>query len=152
MSTDLKRKPQTQPATRISLRVLGVLIIILVVGCRASQNQEAPLAPPADFEPIAEEVDLSARSHDGETLGQFTLAETADVGVFFSVQEIDIPYFDLSLFGPDDESWVILHSEDYRTDAEGGGLWERSLPPGTYQLVLTADQSPGILSVHWGYR
>ena len=152
MSTDLKRKPQTQPASRISLSVPGVLIIMLVVGCRASQNQEAPLAAPADFEPIAEEVNLSARSHDAETLGQFTLEETADVGVFFSIQQIDTPYIDLSLIGPDDESRVILHSEDYRTDADGGGLWEGSLPPGTYRLVLTADQSPGILSAYWSYR
>jgi hypothetical protein len=47
---------------------------------------------------------------------------------------------------------VILHSEDYRTDHDGGGLWEHSLPPGTYRLVLTAEQGSGMLSVYWGYH
>jgi len=83
---------------------------------------------------------------------QFSLEETAVVGIFFTIRDIDTTYFDLSLSGLDGDSLVILHSEDYRTDRDGGGLWEQSLPPGAYRLVLTAAQSPGALSVYWGYR
>ena len=140
------------PTTRTLLLALGLIVIlVLAVSSMLAQGRKTRLAPPADFQQAAE-IDLSARPYDAETLMQFSLEETAVVGIFFTIRDIDTTYFDLSLSGLDGDSLVILHSEDYRTDRDGGGLWEQSLPPGAYRLVLTAAQSPGALSVYWGYR
>lgn len=126
--------------------IVGLFIIVLLaVSCTAGQTQPTP-SP--DFQSMAE-VDLSAQPHDDEMLGEFTLMETAVAHIFYTIPNIDTTIFDLSLSGPDGESFVILHSEDFRTDESGGGTWEQSLPAGVYQLVLTASQTPGTLSVYW---
>jgi len=115
--------------TKAADLLLGLLLItLLAVGCTGQHEQI-----PSDAQLLAE-VDLAAQPHDAEAVGEFSLAETA--------------VFDLSLSGPDD-NFVVLHSEDFRTDENGGGTWEQNLAPGTYQLVLTASQTPGTLSVYW---
>ncbi len=98
------------------------------------------------------EIDLAAEPHEAETVGQFMLEETAGAEIFYTVQDIDTPYFDLSLLTPEGQRLVILHSEAWRTGQNGHGLWERRLPPGLYRLQLTAARSPGILSIFWGYE
>lgn len=130
--------------------VLFIALFALSACTSPRDAQKAGLKPPADYQPVTE-IDLSAQPHDAKTLGQFSLDDTARVGVFFSIRNIDTPYFDLRLIGPGDTEHVILHSEDFQTDQDGGGLWEESLPPGTYRLELTARQSPGALSVYWKY-
>ncbi|MFZ1397227.1 MAG: hypothetical protein WAS33_10040 [Candidatus Promineifilaceae bacterium] len=82
-------------------------------------------------------------------MGEFTLTETAVAHIFYTIPNIDTAEFDLRLLGPNGDSLVILHSEEFRTDKSGGGTWEQSLPAGVYQLVLTASQTPGTLSVYW---
>ena len=129
------------------LLTLSLLVIVLTVDCSAGKNS-ASLTPPPGFQPLAE-VDLSTQSFDGELLGQFSLKETAVTTIFYTLPNADTAYFDLSLSGPEDDSLVILHSENYRTDENGSGSWEQNLAPGTYRLVLTADQSSSILSVYW---
>lgn len=136
-----------RPFPARTLLTLSLLMIVLI-GCNADKNS-ASLTPPADFQPLAK-VDLSTQPFDGEILGQFTLAETAVTTIFYTLPNANTSYFDLSLIGPEDENRLILHSESYRTDESGGGTWEQNLPPGTYQLVLTADPGSGILSVYWG--
>jgi len=126
----------------------GLLIIgLLTVGC---SEEQAELTPPPDFSLVAQ-VDLSAQPYDEEVLGEFMVAETAVVTIFYTLPNADTPYFNLSLIGPEDETQVILHSESYRTDESGGGTWEQNLPPGTYRLAVTADPGSGVLSVYWGY-
>ena len=122
------------------------VIILFIASCQAN---EAKLAPPPDFQLVAE-VDLSDQSYDEEIVGKFTVAETAVTTLFYTLPNADTSYFDLSLIGPADDSLVILHSENYRTDKNGGGTWEQNLTPGTYQLILTAEPGPGVLSVYWG--
>lgn len=140
-------------ARRTVLLALGLFIVsFALVACTSrGEAQKTELAPPVDYQQVAD-IDLSAQPRDAETLGQFSLDETATVGVFYSIRDIDTPYFDLRLVGPDGNEHVILHSEDFRTDQHGGGLWEESLPPGAYHLELTASQSPGALAVYWKYR
>jgi len=142
--TNIKR-----PFPATALLMLSLLVIMLAIGCTAGKKGTA-LTPPPDFQTLAE-VDLSAHPFDGEIVGQFTLEETAVVSLFYTLPNIDIPYFDLSLIGPDDSSLTILHSENYRTDENGGGTWEQSLSPGTYRLALTSEPGPGTLSVYWGH-
>jgi hypothetical protein len=129
------------------VRGTAVLFIfaLLLVGCQAAQT--GTTVPP-DV-PLVAEVDLSDHAYDEEILGTFTLAETAVVTIYYTIPNLNTAGFDLSLNDQNDNSLVILHSEDYRTDENGGGTWEKSLTPGTYRLALTAEQSEGILSVYW---
>jgi hypothetical protein len=130
----------------ILLVVLSLVIMIILAGCTVVSGPTAQL-PPQDFQLMAV-VDLSTRVYDEEILGEFTLDKTAVVGIRYTLPNVDITYFDLSLIGPQEEKRVILHSENYRTDAHGGGEWEKNLMPGTYRLALIADGGHGILSVY----
>jgi hypothetical protein len=112
------------------------------------QNQNNLAAAPPDFQ-LAAQVDLAARSYDGETVAHFSLKETAVVSIYYTLPNIDLAYFVLNLKGSNGDTHLILHSEDYQTDENGGGLWEERLPRGSYQLVLTAPKSPGVLSIYW---
>jgi hypothetical protein len=132
------------------LLVRGLLFIIIVAGCIACQNQAAGTVSPADLQPVAE-IDLSTRPYDGENLGEFTLEEAAVVTIAYTLPNVNTTSFDLRLNDSEGESLVILHSENHRTDENGGGTWEQSLTQGEYRLVLTADQSPGVLTVYWKY-
>ena len=132
-----------------TLLILNLLVIILGTGC-ANINRNN-FVPPPDFKPLAE-VNLSTESFDQEILGQIAVEEEAIVSIFYGLSNAETTYFDLSLIGPEGENLVILHSEDYRTDEQGGGTWEQSLPPGDYRLVLTADQGSGLLTIHWGFN
>ena len=147
MSTNSIRQLLTKAQTKYFVPpIVGLFIIVLLtVSC---QTDQARPTPPLDFQFVAE-VDLSAQPYDEKMLGEFTLAETAVTSIFYTIPNIDTTIFDLSLSGPDGESFVILHSENFRTDENGGGTWEQSLPAGDYQLVLTASQTPGTLSVYW---
>ena len=151
MATSLRRQASTfRPVWRYLQAALAMLVITAVVGCAAFQNQATGMASPAELQPVAE-IDLSTRPYDQERLGQFTLTETAVVTIAYTLPNIDTSYFDLRLVESQGESLVILHSEDYRTDENGGGTWQQSLTPGAYRLLLTAEQSPGILTVYWKY-
>jgi hypothetical protein len=117
-----------------------VMLSFVLNGSRAGTPLD-PLSPPPGFGRVAQ-IDLSARSYSAESIGQFTLNEPANVGVFLAVYDINTAYFDLRVTGPAGFSSGILHGEGYRT-ARDGGLWEQSLQPGTYQIVLTSHSSPG---------
>ena len=147
MSTNSIRQLLTKAQTKYFIPLLEGLFIfvLLTVSCQADQARPTP---PPDFQLLAE-VDLSARPYEREMVGEFTLTETAVASIFYTIPNIDTTIFDLSLSGPDGESFVILHSEDFRTDENGGGTWEQTLAPGTYQIMLTASQTPDILSVYW---
>lgn len=132
----------------IAVFLLSLILLMMGAGCT---TDEAVGTVPPDFQLVAE-VDLSTQSHVKESLGEFTLAETAVTSIFYTIPNIDTATFDLSLSGPNDASFVILHSEDFRTDENGGGTWEQSLPAGDYQLLLTVPQTSGTLSVYWHHK
>jgi hypothetical protein len=142
--------PLTQRPTRQAGQRLAALfiIVLLAAGCRPAQTENT--GPPPDFQFVAE-VDLSAQAYDEEILGELTLAETADVAIFYTIPNLNTSGFDLSLKGQNDDRVLILHSEDFQTDENGGGTWEKNLMPGTYRLALTAAQSDSVLSVYWKY-
>ena len=71
--------------------------------------------------------------------------------VFIVVENINTTFFDLSVNGPDGYREIVLHGEGYRSKRDGG-LWQEILPPGTYQLVLTSNESPGTVSLYWKVR
>lgn len=116
----------------------------------ADRNSFNTFSPPQGFTPIAQ-LDLSKQPYPSVTLTQFTLDEPTTVGVFIIVKEINTTYFDLSVTGADGYSSIVLHGEGYNA-FQDGGLWEENLPAGTYQVVLTSHQSPGIVSVYMKTR
>ena len=137
--------------TRTTIPIMaGILAIFvfLTVGANldAARNSADRFSPPQDFEKVSE-IDLSYNPYPSEEIYQFTLDRTSYVGVFISIRNINTTYFDLSVTGPDGTGSVVLHGEGYNAQRDGG-LWEKSLPPGTYSLVLTSDQSPGTVSVY----
>jgi hypothetical protein len=122
------------------------LVLVVALNTSASRNSLNKFSPPQDFEPVAK-IDLSARAYSAETLTEFSLENSTYVGVFIAVQNINTTYFDLSVTGPNEFHSVVLHGEGYNA-FQDGGLWEKNLSAGTYQLVLTSHQNPGLVSVY----
>jgi hypothetical protein len=136
--------------TRTVIPVMtGILMFVassvFLLNHSAVKNPLDKLSPPQGFAVVAE-IDLSRQIYSAETLAEFTVDEPAYVGVFIAVRNVNTSYFDLSVVGPDGYSSVVLHGEGYRSNRDGG-LWEETLPPGVYQLVLTSNQSPGTASI-----
>jgi hypothetical protein len=121
------------------------LVLVMILNNPSINKPRSKLFPPPGFEVVAE-VNLASRAYSTETLAEFALEEPTHTGVFVVVRDINTNYFDLSVRGPNGYSAVVLHGEGYRADRDGG-LWEADLLPGTYQLVLTSDQSPGTASL-----
>lgn len=137
-----------RPALTAMLGIMTVCLALTVLAnAQAAQNPLGRLAPPADFQLLAE-YDLSAAAYPDETLAAISLRELTYVGVFVRIENINTTYLDLRLTGADGFESVVIHGEGYRADLDGG-LWEQTLPPGEYRLVLRADQSPGTISIYW---
>jgi hypothetical protein len=122
------------------------LVLVFWLNASASKNSLDRFSPPQDFASIAQ-IDLSTRPYFSESLTQFSLDESGYVSVFVSVRNIDTTYFDLTVTGPNRFHEIILHGEGYKANQDGG-LWEKKLPAGTYQVVLTSHQSPGTALIY----
>ena len=121
-------------------------ILTLTLNSSASTNSSGRFSPPQDFAPVAQ-IDLSTRPYSSEPIALFTLDQPTYAGVFLAIQDIDTAFFDLSVEGPDGFRSLVLHGEAYNASRDGG-VWQKSLSPGTYELVLTAHQSPGTALVY----
>jgi hypothetical protein len=126
--------------------MLFCVLLVFTLNISASKNSLNKFTPPQDFESVAQ-IDLSTRAFSAETLKEFSLENSAYVSIFIAIHNIDTPYFDLSVTGPNGFRSVVLHGEGYNA-FQDGGLWEQNLTPGTYQVVLTAYQSPGMASIY----
>jgi hypothetical protein len=122
------------------------LMIVFVLNALASKNSLDRFSPPQDFASIAQ-IDLSIQAYSAKPLTRFSLDQPAYVGVFVAVRNIDTTYFDLTLTGSNGFHSIVLHGEGYRADQDGG-LWEKKLPAGICQVMLTSHQSPGTVSVY----
>jgi hypothetical protein len=130
----------------VSIIVVGVGLV-WTLNSPASKNSPDRFSPPQDFESVAQ-IDLSERAYVSETLKQFELDKPSVVAVFLAIRNINTTYFDLSITGPDGFRSTILHGEGYNA-AQDGGLWDKNLPAGTYQVTLTSHQSPGTASIYF---
>jgi hypothetical protein len=131
---------------RSSLPMMAGILITASLLIITLSNALDPLAPPQGFQAIAQ-LDLAVCAYSDETLRQFALDHSAEVGVYAVVQGIDTSYFDLRLIGSDGFDAVILHGEDYTADQDRV-TWSQELPSGQYRLAVTAHQTPGQVSVY----
>ena len=128
-----------------SLIALCVLVILLLNGF-AKTNSSIKFSPPQGFDSVAQ-IDLSKQAYSSEPLAEFTLDQPKTVGVFVAIRNINTTYFDLSVTGPDTFHDTVVPGEGYNA-FQDGGLWQKTLQPGTYQVVLTSDPSAGTASVY----
>jgi hypothetical protein len=138
----------------VTRKIIGIMTGIMAacffltfaLNIQAAGNPTGRFSPPYGFARVAE-IDLSDRPYACETIARFTLDQNSSAGVFIVVNNIDTTYFDLSVAGPDGARSTVLHGEGYNA-SQDGGLWEKTLPSGTYRLVLTSDQSAGTASIY----
>jgi hypothetical protein len=121
-------------------------ILVVAFNIQAAGNPYGRYSPPQGFAKVAE-IDLSTRPYYSETIARFTLDKMTSAGVFIAIENINTPFFDLSVAGPDGTSSTVLHGEGYSA-SQDGGLWKKTLPPGTYRLVLLSEKSAGTASVY----
>jgi hypothetical protein len=137
-------------ARRNILIMTGIMascaILVFAFNIQAAGSPYGRYSAPPGFARVAE-IDLSTRPYYSETIARFTLDQMSSAGVFIVVDNINTPYFDLSVAGPDGTSSTVLHGEGYSA-SQDGGLWKKTLPPGTYRLVLLSEQSAGTASVY----
>lgn len=136
------------------LRRTGLILTVLVLGLSVLAYGLFTFAAPKATEPppgyqLARQVDLASQTFAAEEMLAFTLDDTTTAGIFFDLESVDTSYLELSLQEADGARMSLLQSQELRTDRQGGGLWERELLPGSYQLLLSASQGKGVLAIYW---
>lgn len=135
-------------AAALGLGGLATLAVALSVGATAlaAAGAFSAPAPPPGYAQVSS-VDLSAGPHQAAVVAEFTVERTGDLGLFFAIWRIDTSYLDFQLRGPGGSSAPLLHGEGYRAWANSSS-WSLPLAPGTYQVLLTAAQSPGVVTIY----
>lgn len=133
----------------LSGTLIAAVIFTLIVEGQTANTAASPPAPPDGYRQVAE-VDLPAGPYEDEPVAEFVVETAAFLGVFFVVREIDTTYIHFFLQGPDGFSAPLLRGEGYRTST-GSSHWHEIVPPGRYRLLLTADQSPGTITIYTGH-
>jgi hypothetical protein len=128
----------------VVIAVVLMLFVAVLVATRQGNGRATPV--PAGYTVLAE-VDLSSGPFADAVLGELVVGETAVTRLHLSLPNLDTPTFSLSLQAEDGTAYPVLHAENYRTNEDGGGDWQETLPPGAYQLRLTAAQSTGTVTI-----
>lgn len=132
--------------TNVAVVVAIVLMLATAVLVATRQSQEQSAAAPNDH--LLAQVNLGSGPFAEVVVGEFVVAETAVTHLRFTLQNLDTPLFTLSLVDEAGANYTILQAENYRTNQDGGGDWQETLPPGRYQLRLTSAQSAGLVAVY----
>lgn len=126
---------------------VAILIAVSVYLLVVTRNRVAEAVLPDSYRLMAV-VDLAEQAHRETVLAEFSLTEPTAMELYFSLQSVDTSYLDLSLVAADGRIFLILHSEDYRTDEAGSGTWRETLLPGDYRLLLSAAQGQGKVTIY----
>jgi hypothetical protein len=124
----------------ISITVIGFLAIV-------SAGNTNRFNPPEGYTKITS-INLNKSNYENEILFKVTLPEKNTLGIIVQVDKINTPFMDISLFGTDGSSQVILHGETYWTDFDIAKAQYINLPAGEYKVVLNSRQSPGKLTLY----
>ena len=136
-------KKRSSMATTVAIALM--LFAAVFVATRQVPGRQPD--PPQGYALLAQ-ADLATQAHETTTLAQFSLAQTGDVGLFFTLENLRTTAFDLSIEGADGARFSVMQADELRTDRAGNGEWRETLPAGDYRLLLTAAQSTGMLTVY----
>ena len=121
--------------------VVAIALMLVVAVVVATRQLPARQPQPQGYERLAQ-ADLAAQAHQDHELIAFSLAQTGEVGLYFTLQNLRTTAFELAVVGADGTSYTVMQADALRTDRRGDGQWAETLPPGEYQLLLTAAQLP----------
>ncbi len=137
-------------------RVSGVLAALLLAfgaagfaanGFRLAAPSRTPgYLPPSGYA-LIKTIDLTEKEYTGEVVYQFAIEKERTAGVYLLIQNINSPYFEVILSGPDKYHKQIIHAEGY-TATQDSPHTEGQLPAGDYQIILTSKKSPGKLLIY----
>lgn len=133
---------------RRSLVVVLVLVAALVVGLAVADKipeKQNPNLPPEGYM-LAVSIPLNERDYQSETIYQYTAQTGHLVGVYVRATNINSPYIDVTLTGPDNISYPLLHGEGFYTSVSASqGNFE--LPDGEAYILLSSQASAGLLEI-----
>lgn len=132
----------SQSNRNVSVVIAVVLMLFVAVLVATQPGDGQATAVPVGYAVLAD-VDLSSGPFADALVGELVVGDTAVTHLHLALKNLDTPLFTLRLQAENGDAYTILHAENYRTNQDGGGDWEETLPPGSYQLLLTAAQSTG---------
>lgn len=132
----------------LGLSGLAALAIAVSAGATALAAGNAPgmpTPPPGSTQVAA--VDLRAGPYQATAVAEFTVSRPGGGSVFIVYREVDTAYLEFQIQGPGGFRALLHRAEGYRARAASSD-WRETLAPGTYRLLLTANQSPGTATVY----
>jgi len=139
------------PDSRRSLRNLAAIGVV-AAAATLGLSQAFPdrfLEAPAGYH-LAVDVDLSPRTHTGESVYEFPLEQPARASFFFALQNVKGAPVKIELAGPEGYSNTFFRDTDPKLDIGRATIHPQDLPlePGGYQIRLTAPQGGGRITVY----
>ncbi len=136
---------QKRSSTATVVAIALMLVVAVVVATRQLPARQPQ--PPLGYERLAQ-ADLAAQAHESHQMAAFSLAQTGEVGLYFTLQNLHTSAFELVVVGAGGARYTVMQADALRTDRRGDGQWEEALPPGEYRLLLTATQSAGLVTIY----
>ena len=136
---------------RFYIPVIAVGLILLAFNLtlgglnRASQPQ-GEAGPPPGYQFIRE-IQLSGQANQDLPVVAFNHTSANPRGIFIRLRNVQAGQISLRLAGPDGYSRILLDLENFSIGSDSV-LFEETLEPGQYQVLLTSQKSPGSLSFY----
>ncbi|GAP12508.1 peptidase M50B-like [Longilinea arvoryzae] len=139
--------PMANPTVRRTLAGMALLAAVLA-GSLLWINRDAQTAViPAGYR-LAAEFDLAQADRAGVTLYAFDQTEAGPLGLLVLARNVRTDYLDVSITGPENWSFPILHGEGYSTVEDRSNPAWGELPAGRYAVVLTGSPARGKILVY----
>ncbi len=130
----------------LAISILLGLTVFALNGFRFSTSTVASFVLPPDSR-LIKTISLAESAHDKTNLCDFTLTESAPIGIYLIVENINTSFVDVRLTGPASYDQVIVHGEGYSAAFDYPRL-ETTLQPGHYMCLLTSQPSSGTISLY----
>lgn len=139
--------PMADPGVRRTLAGMALLAVVLA-GSLLAFNRNAPAATiPAGYR-LAAEFDLAQADRAGVTLSAFDRTEAGPLGVLVIARNVRTDYLDVSISGPDEWDFAILHAEGYSASQDRSNPAWSDLPAGHYAITLSGSPARGTILLY----
>ncbi len=132
-------EPENNQSTWITLAATFTLVVVAALAVQISAPSIIPNQVPKGYT-MVNELDLTQMGFTDAVLAEFTLPGEQTAGVLIVFNNVNSNYLDLRLNGSNQFSTSLFHAEGYRSDRDSTQL-EQIFPSGTYQVLLTSQQS-----------